>query len=104
MVAQIDGLASQIGSDEILALAGMGLGALFLLCGASVAAVSILAAHYRQKQRDDMEATLKMEMIERGFTAEDIERTLAARMGPPRGGCGPRGKWKPASEYQGSRH
>ncbi len=64
----------------------------------------ILSINKRKMQRDDMEATLKMEMIERGYSAEDIERTLAARMGPPRGGCGPRGGWKRAAEFQGGRH
>lgn len=60
----------------------------------------ILSINRRKMQRDDMEATLKMEMIERGYSAEDIERTLAARIGPPRGGCQHRGKWKPAAEYE----
>jgi hypothetical protein len=63
----------------------------------------ILSINKRKMQRDDMEATLKMEMIERGYSAEDIERALAARMGPPRGGCNNRGKWKPAAEFQGER-
>ena len=63
----------------------------------------ILSINKRKMQRDDQEATLKMEMIERGYSAEDIERTLAARIGPPRGGCGPRGNWKPMAELQGER-
>ena len=61
----------------------------------------ILSINKRKMQRDDQEATLKMEMIERGYSAEDIERTLAARMGPPRGGCKNRGNWKRSPEYQG---
>jgi hypothetical protein len=60
----------------------------------------ILSINKRKMQRDDQEATLKMEMIERGYSAEDIERTLAARLGPPRGGCGPRRNWKPSADYQ----
>lgn len=44
----------------------------------------IIAINKRKMQRDDMEATLKMEMIQRGMSAEDIERVLAARIGPPR--------------------
>ncbi len=60
----------------------------------------ILSINKRKMQRDDMEATLKMEMIERGMPAEEIERVLAARMGPPRGGCKHRGYRRPA-EYQG---
>ena len=31
-------------------------------------------AQYRRTQRDDMEATLKMEMIQRGMSADEIER------------------------------
>lgn len=42
---------------------------------------AIITSHYRKLQHDDMEATLKMEMIQRGMPAEDIERVLAARMG-----------------------
>jgi hypothetical protein len=41
----------------------------------------ILTNHYRKLQRDDMEATLKMEMIQRGMSAEEIEQVLAARLG-----------------------
>ena len=60
----------------------------------------IISINKRKMQRDDMEATLKMEMIERGYTAEDIERTLAARMGPPRGGCKQRGYRREQREFQ----
>ena len=42
---------------------------------------AILTNHHRKLQRDDMEATLKMEMIQRDMSAEDIERVLAARIG-----------------------
>ncbi len=49
--------------------------------GFAIAMTAILTGHSRQMQRDDMEATLKMEMIQRGMAAEEIERVLAARMG-----------------------
>ena len=42
---------------------------------------AILTNHHRKLQRDDMEATLKMEMIQRGMSAEEIERVLAAHIG-----------------------
>jgi len=42
---------------------------------------AILTHHHRSLQRDDMESTLKMEMIQRGMSAEEIERVLAARIG-----------------------
>jgi hypothetical protein len=41
----------------------------------------IITGHYRKLQRDDMEATLKMEMIQRGMSAPEIEQVLAARLG-----------------------
>ena len=46
-----------------------------------VSLTAILTGHRRKMQRDDMEATLKMEMVQRGMAAEEIERVLAARMG-----------------------
>ncbi len=58
---------------------GIPVGAFFV-----IAMTSILTGHHRAMQRDDMEATLKMEMIQRGMMAEDIERVLAARIGGKR--------------------
>jgi hypothetical protein len=49
--------------------------------GVLIAITAILSDAYRKIQRDDMTATLKMEMIQRGMSPEDIERVLAARMG-----------------------
>jgi hypothetical protein len=46
-----------------------------------VVMTALLTGHFRKSQRDDMEATLKMEMIQRGMSAEEIERVLAARIG-----------------------
>ncbi len=57
---------------------GIPVGAGFL-----IAITALLTSHHRQLQRDDMEATLKMEMIQRGMPADEIERVLAARMGQP---------------------
>jgi hypothetical protein len=36
--------------------------------------------HFRQRQNDEMEATLKLEMIQRGMTADQIEQVIGARM------------------------
>ncbi len=62
------------------------------IAGVIVAVTAIISINRRKMQRDDMEATLKMEMIERGMSAEEIERVLAARIGPPKRqhGCGHR--------------
>ncbi len=68
-------------SDEFLAICGMGLGLVFIIGMIVVAVAAIVAVYYRRTQRDDMEATLKMEMIQRGMSAEEIERVLSARMG-----------------------
>ena len=51
--------------------------------GVLITITAILTDAYRKIQRDDMTATLKMEMIQRGMSPEDIERVLAARMSAP---------------------
>jgi|GEM_PF-2315248 len=60
----------------------------------------IISINNRKMQRDDMEATLKMEMIERGMSAEDIERVLAARMGFQGSSCKHRGFGREQREFQ----
>ncbi len=55
-----------------------------LVGGILIAITAILAGNYRKIQRDDMTATLKMEMIQRGMSPEDIDRVLAARLSAPR--------------------
>jgi hypothetical protein len=69
----------------------------------AISLTAILSYHRRRMQRDDMEATLKMEMIERGFSAEEIERVLASRMNSSRGkrhACGPARHAADASRQQ----
>jgi hypothetical protein len=51
-----------------------------LVGGILIALTSILTGHYRKLVRDDMAATLKMEMIQRGMSGDEIERVLEARM------------------------
>ena len=55
--------------------------AIAVVGGVLIAITAIIVDNYRKIQRDDMTATLKMEMIQRGMSAEEIERVLAARMG-----------------------
>jgi hypothetical protein len=62
--------------DEVLIVI-----AIPLVGGVLIAITAIIMGTYRKMQRDDMAATLKMEMIQRGMSAEEIERILAARMG-----------------------
>jgi hypothetical protein len=52
-----------------------------ITAGLIVAVTAIVTHHYRKLQKDDMEATLKMEMIQRGMSADDIERVLSAHIG-----------------------
>ena len=66
-----------------------------------VAMTAIITNHYRKLQHDDMEATLKMEMIQRGMAAEDIERVLAARMGKfSKRRRGSQGSYQEPRQYQ----
>lgn len=50
-----------------------------LLIGGAVAITALVTGHFRKTQRDDMEATLKMEMIQRGMSPAEIERVLLAK-------------------------
>ena len=68
-------------SEDFFVLFGMGIG-LVAVIGTFAVLLSIVTTVYRRKsQKDDMEATLKMEMIQRSISAEDIERVLSAKMG-----------------------
>jgi hypothetical protein len=52
-----------------------------IIGGVIVALTKLVSDHFRKVQRDDMEATLKMEMIQRGMAAADIKQVLEAKMG-----------------------
>jgi hypothetical protein len=75
---------SRLNGGEILGLCGIVLGMLALIGGITVAITKVVAAHYRRTQLDEMEATLKMEMIQRGMSAGEIKQVLEARMGSGR--------------------
>ena len=77
-------LLSKLDSGEIVALFGMLLGAVAIVGGITVAITKVVAAHFRRTQLDEMEATLKMEMIHRGMSAGEIKQVLEARMGSSR--------------------
>lgn len=85
-------------SDEVLIVI-----AIPLVGGVLIAITAILAGTYRKMQRDDMTATLKMEMIQRGMSPEDIERVLAARMSTPPGRTARRDwQWWPEEQKSNS--
>jgi hypothetical protein len=44
--------------------------------------VCAIGAIWHQFHKSNIESTLKREMIERGMSADEIERVLAAKMGP----------------------
>jgi hypothetical protein len=70
-------------SNEFLALCGMGLGLTAIIGTVLVIIVVVMVIVRRKTLRDEMEATIKIEMIERGMSADDIERVLKARMAAP---------------------
>jgi len=73
-------LFSRLSGGEILGFFGISLGILAIAAVSIVAIVKVITAHYRRTQLDEMEATLKMEMIQRGMSAGDIKQVLEARM------------------------
>ena len=52
-----------------------------IVCSAIVAVVWVIAFYYRAVQVADMDTSLKMEMIQRGMSAEEITKVLEAKMG-----------------------
>jgi spore maturation protein SpmB len=74
-------LATTRYSSEFLALCGMAIGLVGII-GAIILAVAIVIAVYKRRTLlDEMEATIKIEMVQRGLSAEDVERVLQAKMG-----------------------
>lgn len=70
-------------SEGFMTLCGMGLGLVAILCTTAVVGAGVTSYNRRKSLADEMEATLKIEMIERGMTPDDIERVLHAKMGTP---------------------
>jgi hypothetical protein len=71
---------SRLDGEEFLGLCGILLGLVGLLGGLGLGLAKIMSGHYRKVQLDEMEATLKMEMIQRGMSADEIAKVLEARM------------------------
>jgi hypothetical protein len=74
-------LFTKLDGGEILGLFGILLGLIALLGGLGVGFAKVMSEHYRKSQLDEMEATLKMEMIQRGMSADEIAKVLEAKMG-----------------------
>ena len=75
---------SKLNGGELLGLCGIVLGLIAVLGGLTLGFAVLVAVYRRRVQLDDMEATLKMEMIQRGMSAEDIAKVLEARVGAKR--------------------
>jgi hypothetical protein len=74
-------IISKLGSEEIIAVCGIFVGMVAVLGGVSIAITGVISSNRRRAQRDEIEASLKMEMIERGLSAADIKQILETHMG-----------------------
>lgn len=74
-------IISKLGSEEILGLCGIFVGMVAILGGVSIAITGVISSNRRRAQRDEIEATLKLEMIERGMSAAEIKQILETHMG-----------------------
>ena len=50
-----------------------------IACGSAVTIAGIVTGYYRRTQLDEIEATLKLEMIHRGMAPDEIKKVLQAR-------------------------
>lgn len=85
-------LFNGLDGDALVAMVGMLVGVVAIVSIASVIVIGLILAHRRKAQRDEMAATLKLEMIQRGMSAGEIERILSAQLrdaGSPMVGCRP---------------
>ena len=78
-------LLRQFSNGQLLALIVIVIaiiGGLFLpiFGGIAVAIAKLVAAHRRRMLQGDMEAALKMEMLQRGMSADEITQILEARI------------------------
>ena len=53
----------------------------FLILAAVVLVTAIIALHWRRVRVAEAEASVKLRMIERGYSADEIERVLQAKLG-----------------------
>jgi len=70
----------------------------FLLVAGFVLTVLILTTQWRRVRVAETEGAIKMRMIEKGYTADEIERVVAARPARPflRHQCRPRPAYDPS--------
>jgi hypothetical protein len=68
---------------QLAGMEGLLIPLLAIAGGIVVALTTIIMHHYRKSQRDEMDTTLKLDMLERGMSAEEIERVLSAKSDSP---------------------
>jgi hypothetical protein len=49
-----------------------------MLCGTLIAIIAIISHAWRKHRQSEMEMALKQDMLNRGMSAEDIERVIVA--------------------------
>src|SRR5262249_8574520 len=79
-------ILSKLDSGTLLALCGMLVGVIAIVGKIAVAITKVMVSHYHRTQLDELEATLKMEMVQRGMTADDIKKVLESKMASGRDG------------------
>jgi hypothetical protein len=89
-------ILSKLDNNDIIALCGILVGVIAVVGGIMVAITTVVVAYLRRSRLDDMEATLKLEMLQRGMSAEEIKAVLETSLGKPAttrhawwGGCAP---------------
>jgi hypothetical protein len=73
-------IVSKLNNEDILALCGIFVGLVAVLGGVSIAITGVVSHNRRRAQRDEIEGSLKMTMIERGMSAGEIKQILETRM------------------------
>ena len=77
-------------SDELIAIferdPTLLLQSLMLVCGAVIAVGTVGAVQYRKFRQIQEETTLKLEMLERGMSADEIAQVIAAGRSRSSGG------------------
>lgn len=76
---------SKLNGGEFLGLCGILLGLIAVIGGVATGLATLVAIYKRRVQLDEMEATLKMEMIQRGMSASEITQVLEAKMSSAKG-------------------
>lgn len=76
---------SKLNGGELLGLFGIGLGLFAVMGGIAIAISTVVTYHRRRMELDEMEATMKMEMIQRGMSAQDIKTVLEAKLSATKG-------------------